>query len=86
MHKYLLFSIIKESHLYSWKNYCGTPENREKGESLAQQIFPRLRYVIPYGNICDIDFECDNLMIICKFYPTLYAMHDKMAPARKLFL
>ena len=29
-HKYSLFSIIKERHLYSRKNFCGTPENREK--------------------------------------------------------
>ena len=45
MHKYSLFSIIKERHLYSRKNFCGTPENREKRESLAQQIFPRLWYI-----------------------------------------
>ena len=44
-HKYSLFSIIKERHLYLWKNFCGTPENREKCESLAQRIFPRLRYM-----------------------------------------
>ena len=42
MHKYSLFSIIKEGHLYSWKNFRGT---REKRESLAQQIFHRLRYI-----------------------------------------
>ena len=29
----------------SRKNFCGTLENCEKCESLAQQIFPRLRYV-----------------------------------------
>ena len=27
--KCLLFSIIKERHLYSWENFCGTLENRE---------------------------------------------------------
>ena len=42
--KCLLFSIIKERYLYSWENFHGTLENREKCESLAQQIFPRLRY------------------------------------------
>ena len=46
MHKYSLFSIIKERHLYSRKNSRGTPENRENRESLAQQIFSRLRYII----------------------------------------
>ena len=39
-HKCLLFSTIKERCLYSWKNFCGTPKDREKRESLAQQIFP----------------------------------------------
>ena len=43
-HKCSLFSTIKEKHLYSRKNFCGTPENHEKCESLAQQIFPCLRY------------------------------------------
>ena len=44
-HKCSLFSTIKERHLYSRKNFHGTPENREKHESLAQRIFPRLQYV-----------------------------------------
>ena len=44
MHKYSLFSIIKERHLYSQKNFHGTPENREKRESLAQRMFYCLRY------------------------------------------
>ena len=39
-HKCSLFSIIKERHLYSWKNFRGTPENCENHESLAQLIFP----------------------------------------------
>ena len=39
-HKYSLFSINKERHLYSQKNVRGTPENHEKRQSLAQQIFP----------------------------------------------
>ena len=34
-HKYSLFSIIKEKHLYSRKNFRGTPKNREKREYLA---------------------------------------------------
>ena len=46
-HKY---SIIKERHLYSRKNFHGTPENREKRESLAQRIFPCL----PYSYFMDI--------------------------------
>ena len=29
------------------ENCCGTPENRE---SLAQQIFPRLRYIATFIN------------------------------------
>ena len=45
VHKYSLFSIIKKRHLYLRKNFRGTPENREKRENLAQQIFPRLRYM-----------------------------------------
>ena len=45
-HEYSLFSIIKERHLYSRKNFRGSPENHEKRESLAQQIFPHLRYVV----------------------------------------
>ena len=48
-HKYSLFSINQESHLYSWKNFRGTPENREKCKSLAQQIFPHLWYDM---NVC----------------------------------
>ena len=39
-HKYSLFSINKERHIYSWKNFHGTPENCENCKSLAQQIFP----------------------------------------------
>ena len=35
-HKYSLFSIITERHLYLWKNFRGTLENREKRENLAQ--------------------------------------------------
>ena len=38
------FSIIKERHLYSWKNFCGTLENYENHKSLAQQIFSWLLY------------------------------------------
>ena len=40
--KYLLFSIIKERHLYSRENFHGTIENHEKCKSFAQQIFPCL--------------------------------------------
>ena len=39
-HKCPLFSTIKERYLNSRKNSHGTPENREKHKSLAQQIFP----------------------------------------------
>ena len=34
--KCLLFSVIKERCLYSWKNFHGTLKNRENHESLAQ--------------------------------------------------
>ena len=34
--KCLLFSIIKERHLYSWENFYGTPENHKNYKSLAQ--------------------------------------------------
>ena len=44
--KCLLFSIIKERCLYSKKNFRGSPENCEKCENLAQQIFPHLWYHI----------------------------------------
>ena len=44
-HKCSLFSTIKERHLNSQENFRGTPENREKHDSLAQQIFPHLRYL-----------------------------------------
>ena len=43
-HKCSLFSTIKERHLYLWKNLHSIPEKHEKCESLAQQIFPHLRY------------------------------------------
>ena len=36
VHKCSLFSTVKERGLYSRKNFCGTPENCEKHESLAQ--------------------------------------------------
>ena len=42
-HKYSLFSIIKERHLYLRKSFHSTPENCEKHKSLAQRIFPCLR-------------------------------------------
>ena len=42
----LLFSMIKERHLYSRENFCGTLENHEKREYLAYRIFPRLRYSV----------------------------------------
>ena len=41
-YKCSLFSTVKERCLNSRKNFCDTPENRE---SLAQRIFPCLRYV-----------------------------------------
>ena len=44
--KYSLFSIIKERCLYSWKNFSSTLENYEKCKSLAQWIFPCLRYTV----------------------------------------
>ena len=44
-HKCSLFSTIKERCLYSQKNFLSTPENREKRESLAKQIFHHLRYI-----------------------------------------
>ena len=43
--KCLLFSIIKERHLYSRENYGGTRKNRKKHECLARQTFPHLRYI-----------------------------------------
>ena len=45
-HKCPLFSTIKERRLNSRKNFHDAPENREKCESLAQQIFPRWRYMV----------------------------------------
>ena len=45
-HRYSLFSTIKERCSNSWKNFCGTPENHENRESLAQRIFPHLQYYI----------------------------------------
>ena len=44
--RYSLFSIIKERCLYSWKNFSSTLENYEKCKSLAQRIFPCLRYTV----------------------------------------
>ena len=44
-HKCSLISTIKERCLYSWKDFHSTPENREKCESLAQQIFLCLLYL-----------------------------------------
>ena len=41
----LLFSTIKERHLYLWENLCSTPENHEKHESLAQRFFYFLQYI-----------------------------------------
>ena len=44
--KCLLFSIIiKERHLYSWKNIHSTLDSCENCKSLALQIFPCLRYI-----------------------------------------
>ena len=44
VHKYSLFSIIKQRHLYLQKNFRGSHEYREKHKRLAQRIFPRLQY------------------------------------------
>ena len=33
----------------------GTPENREKYKSLAQQIFPRLWYTVLHASSCEIN-------------------------------
>ena len=49
-HKCSLFSTIKERCLNSQKNFRGTPENHENRKSLAQQMFPRLRYM---ANFCE---------------------------------
>ena len=52
-HKLSLFSTIKERCLNSWENVRGTPENRENHKSLAQRIFPCLRYMCMHmtGNV-----------------------------------
>ena len=55
--KSLLFSTIKERHLYSWKNFRGTLKNHENCESLAQQIFTCLWlgthiYIHTYVHTC----------------------------------
>ena len=42
--KCLLFSVIKERCLCSWKNFHGTLEDHGKIESLTQHIFPHLWY------------------------------------------
>ena len=47
--KCLLFNITK----YSQENFRGTLKNCENRGSLAQQIFPRLRYV--YGSLLVVD-------------------------------
>ena len=41
----LLFIIIKERHLYTWKKIHSTLENHENCKSLAQWIFSRLWYI-----------------------------------------
>ena len=35
---------------YSWENFRGTLKNRENHKSLAQQIFPHLRYDLQYDS------------------------------------
>ena len=44
--KCLLISLIKERCLYSRENFHRTLENCQKLKSLAQQIFPRLQYLL----------------------------------------
>ena len=41
-------AVIRNLYIkkYSWKNFCGTLENHEKRENLAQWIFPSLRYAL----------------------------------------
>ena len=72
-------SLIKERHLYSRENFCGTLENREKRKCLAQRIFPRLRYYAKAANentITHILQPCSNKTVICllslfHIYPAL---------------
>ena len=38
----------------SWENFRGTLKNRENHETLAQQIFPRLRYIFIFYYLTEI--------------------------------
>ena len=62
-HKYSLFSINKVKHLYSRKNFCGTSENHEKRRSLAQRIFPRLRYLLTKYFVIKQSLDTDDCTI-----------------------
>ena len=46
----LLFSIIKERHMHSWKNFHATLENRKQHKHLTQQIFAHLQHITMISN------------------------------------
>ena len=58
-------------HLYSRKNFRGTPENHENRESLVQQIFPRLRYIILVN-----PFSTELYIHMHTLYHTQSRMHE----------
>ena len=51
--KSLLFSTIKERHLYSWENFRSTLENREKGKTWMFS---------PVGMLAFIPFNTDKVL------------------------
>ena len=75
-HKCSLFSTIKEWRLYSQKNFCVTPENREKCKSLAQRIFPHLPQAALYYNFLNHP-QCWNSDIT--FMPWVGTMYSRQS-------
>ena len=70
-HKCSLFSTIKKGAYIHGKLH-GTPENREKHKSLAQRIFPCLRYVNLRGSIPILRVSFDGQNSCSKCSPSLF--------------
>ena len=50
--KSLLFSTIKERHLYSWENFCSTLENHEKWKTRMFSPANLSQFTVEISNYC----------------------------------
>ena len=76
--KYFLFSVIKERHLHSRKNFRSTLEYHDKRKSLAQQIW--YIHMMPEG------MQWYNLVCFMSWHTKLARLQEKSEQLSKILL